>query len=152
MPGAVLVAWLVERGVKLKAAHEFTKQHRCLSTDDAALLLRFELAPLHLANADAVHEDMRRLFHCGPRTARRLISDLDVVSAPSSVPLYWPRAVPSCVQPMCRVRCRAPQQAAWLSRCASFASRCICPLPIHSLTISQCIWQQHTGLQLRIAT
>jgi hypothetical protein len=79
--GAGLIQWLVQRGVKLSAAADFTKSYRCLNTSDAALFLRFELAPLHLANEDSVNEDMRRLLKCGPKVARRVIQDLDVLSA-----------------------------------------------------------------------
>ena len=83
VPGAGLVQWLCQRGVKLKAAHEFVKEHRCLNANDASLLLRFELAPLHLANSDSINEDMKRLFKCSPKVAKRIIEDLDVISAHS---------------------------------------------------------------------
>jgi hypothetical protein len=83
--GAGLIQWLVQRGVKLSAAANFTKRYRCLNTSDAALFLRFELAPLHLANEDSVNEDMKRLLKCSPKVARRVIQDLDVLSAHSLV-------------------------------------------------------------------
>lgn len=75
-----LKRWFVQRGVRPKRAAEFVRKIRCMDTADAALYLRFELAPLHLANADNVNADMKRLFGCGPKVAKRIIRDLNVYS------------------------------------------------------------------------
>ena len=76
-----LFKWLVARGVAKRAARRFMEATRCETLHDAALYLRFELAPLQLANSDSVQADMRRLLGCGPRVARRVIADLDVFRA-----------------------------------------------------------------------
>jgi hypothetical protein len=73
-----LKKWFVHRGVRPKNAAKFVQTTRCKDTADAALYLRFELAPLHLANADSVTTDMRRMFGCCPVVAKRIIRDLDV--------------------------------------------------------------------------
>jgi hypothetical protein len=76
-----LKRWFVDRGVRPRRAAEFVREHRCKDTADAALYLRFELAPLHLANADSVNHDMKRLFGCNPAVAKRIIRDLNVYRA-----------------------------------------------------------------------
>jgi hypothetical protein len=73
-----LKKWFVHRGVRPKNAAKFVQTTRCKDTADAALYLRFELAPLHLANADSVTTDMKRMFGCSPVVAKRIIRDLDV--------------------------------------------------------------------------
>lgn len=73
--------WLVTRGVAARAAHRFVQVTRCETLHDAALYLRFELAPLQLANSDSVNGDMRGLLGCGAHVARRVICDLDVFRA-----------------------------------------------------------------------
>ena len=80
-----LKEWLVARGVAPRHANRFIETWHCETTADVALLLRFELAPLHLANDDNVHADMRRLFGCGAKVAKRIIAELDVFSAPLHV-------------------------------------------------------------------
>lgn len=76
-----LEEWLAARGVKPANAERFIAAWGCESTADVALLLRFELAPLHLANDDNVNADMRRLFGCGADVAKSLVAELDVFSA-----------------------------------------------------------------------
>jgi hypothetical protein len=73
-----LHSWFVARGVNHSDASKFMQAYRCLSTSDAALILRFELAPLHLANTDSVNDDMKRLLNCNAKVAKQLIQDLDV--------------------------------------------------------------------------
>lgn len=77
-----LAAWLVARGVSWQHARKFIADTNCKSCADAALYLRFQLAPLHLANSESVNEDMRKLLGCLPDTALEVIRDLDVYSAP----------------------------------------------------------------------
>lgn len=77
-----LFAWFRERGVRCKGARAFIEQSGCSTTLEAAIFLRFQLAPLHLANSDNVNNDMKALLGCSPAVALRVIRDLDVYSKP----------------------------------------------------------------------
>ena len=89
-----LVSWLKQRGVSKSKAEAFVARWRLHTVYEAAVLLRLQLAPLWLANADSVNEDMREILGCGPRVARGVLSDLDVISAVPSMPTV---PVPACI-------------------------------------------------------
>jgi hypothetical protein len=72
--------WLISQGVSQHHSERFQRQSRCQDLADVTLLLRFELAPLQLANNDNINMDMRRLFGCSPKVALRLITALDIFS------------------------------------------------------------------------
>jgi hypothetical protein len=72
--------WLVSLGVSRKHSDRFFRQVDCLDIVDLATFLRFELAPLQLANDDNINMDMRSYFGCSPKVASRLIRALDVFS------------------------------------------------------------------------
>jgi hypothetical protein len=97
-----LLSWFVARGVGHSAANKFIQGYKCVDTSDAALVLRFELAPLHLANSDSVNGDMRRLLHCGSKVAKRVIQDLDVFR------MHLPTARCPCNIYRCPAPCHGP--------------------------------------------
>jgi hypothetical protein len=77
-------SWLTDRGVSSKWAKTFIDKTKCDCPEEAAIYLRFQLPPLHLANNDSVNRDMKKLLGCNAKVALRVISDLDVFSAPPS--------------------------------------------------------------------
>ena len=87
-----LFEWLRERGVPRSGAKKFIDDTHCTTTHEAAVYLRFQLAPLHLANDDNVNGDMKRLMGCSPKAALKVLSDLDVFSA-------LPAPLRSCAAP-----------------------------------------------------
>ena len=81
-----VTAWLRSRGVSKRAARDFLHRSGCITVDNVALYLRFQLPPLQYANVDSIQRDMWDLLGVTGSKARRIITDLDIVSASSQPP------------------------------------------------------------------
>lgn len=81
-----VTAWLRERGVSKRKARDFLRRSGCITVDNVALYLRFQLPPLQFANIDCVNRDMWSLLGVSGKNARRIIVDLDITSTPPPPP------------------------------------------------------------------
>lgn len=87
--------WLRARGVAAAKARTFMSSSGCKSIDNIALYLRFQLPPLQFANDDGIDDEMRVQLGVTGRAAHRIISDLNIASAPTVTPVAAAHGIPT---------------------------------------------------------
>ena len=107
-----VTAWLRERGVSKRKARDFLQRSGAVTVDNLALYLRFQLPPLQFANIDCVNRDMWYLLGVTGKAARRIIVDLDILSA-----------IPILTSPSFRLFLPAVRDTDPVGRCCGAAHR-----------------------------
>ena len=87
--------WLRAHGVAASKARTFMRSSGCKSIDNIALYLRFQLPPLQFANDDGIDDEMRVQLGVTGRAAHRIISDLNIASAPCVTPVAAAHGIPT---------------------------------------------------------